>query len=116
MLTHLVIRVLKELSLPEDFPVLPDQPECVAYVPCFEGGPVDCQYVFSESIELGPPPHTHTLMAKVLNLVFCLTLPIIGDEMYLCIKPFEEDQVISANIKEMVRKIKIEIRTISSRL
>ena len=51
LLTHLVIRLLKELSLPEDFPVLPDQPECVAYVPCFEGGPVDCQYVFSESIE-----------------------------------------------------------------
>ena len=56
LLTHLVIRLLKELSLHGDFPVLPDQLECVAYVPCFEGGPVDCQYVFSESIELGPPP------------------------------------------------------------
>ena len=50
------------------------------------------------------------------NFGFILTLPIKGDEMYLCIKPLEEDRVVSANIREMVRKRRnIEIKTISSR-
>ena len=41
----IIARLLVELTLPEEFPTLSDEVECLPYIPCHEDAAVECQFL-----------------------------------------------------------------------
>ena len=100
-------RLLAELTLFEEFPALSDRVDCLPYFPCHKD---ECKLLDKCSNpvnKLTTEEKSNVVFASSLThpgfeTTSCRSLNFSGDEMIICLKPEEEDMVVSANIRHIV--------------